>query len=341
MGPIPTGVTGAGPRPAAGMDRLQDAHRDEVGHHRRAADRHERERDPRHGRDAHRHPDVDEHLEEEREDDPSRHDRTVEVSRDGDHPEAAPHHEQVEEQQDCGAEEAALLGERREHEVGCVLRQIVEARLARLDDTTAVDPAGADRRDRLVDVVRQPAGIRVGIREPGQTRRLVRLEDLDPGRGQEPEDAEHQHGREPAEERQMQPANTRDEQHRGERGRVDEGRAEVGLEEDEEHRGRAERDRVRHGPHASELALTLDEEARDREHEEHLAELGRLELDRPQLDPALRAADRLREGENEDHAADREHVDDAPVTAIQRGVIAVATTSPTPPIAAAVACRTR
>ena len=49
----------------------------------------------------------------------------------------------------------------------------------------------------------------------------------------------------------------------------------------------------------------VDEEAGDREHEEHLAELGRLELDDAEVDPALRAADRLRGDEDDEHQRER------------------------------------
>ena len=53
------------------------------------------------------------------------------VARDGDHAQPAPDDEQVEQQQDRRADEAALLGERGEDEVGRVLGQVVEARLRR------------------------------------------------------------------------------------------------------------------------------------------------------------------------------------------------------------------
>ena len=174
--------------PAPRVDRLEHADRDEVRHHRRAADRDERQRDPRDGRDPHRHADVDEDLEEEREDDPSGDHRPVEVPRDGHHAEPAPDDEQVEEQEDRRAEEAALLGERREDEVRRVLGEVVEPRLAGLADAAPVDPAGADRGDRLVEVVREGRRVGVGVREPRQARRLVRLEHLDPRGRRHPDD---------------------------------------------------------------------------------------------------------------------------------------------------------
>ena len=83
--------------------------------------RDEGQRDAGHRRDAHRHADVDEDLEQEREHDPARDDRAEGVPRDRDHAQAAPDDEQVEAEQDRRADEAALLRERGEDEVGRVL----------------------------------------------------------------------------------------------------------------------------------------------------------------------------------------------------------------------------
>ena len=65
-----------------------------------------------------------------REDDAARDDGAVQVAGHGHHPQAPPDDEQVEEQQDRRPEEPALLGERREDEVGRVLGEVVEAGLA-------------------------------------------------------------------------------------------------------------------------------------------------------------------------------------------------------------------
>ena len=59
----------------------------------------------------HRHPDVDEDLEEQREDDAAGDDRRERIGCHRDDPHAAPEHEQVEQEQDRRADEAALLGE--------------------------------------------------------------------------------------------------------------------------------------------------------------------------------------------------------------------------------------
>ena len=66
---------------------------------------------------------------------------------------AAPEHEQVEREQERRADEAALLAERREHEVGAVLGQELQPRLRRVVDAAALHLAGADRDDRLLEVV--------------------------------------------------------------------------------------------------------------------------------------------------------------------------------------------
>ncbi len=116
----------------------------------------------------------------------------------------------------------------------------------------------------------------------------------------------------------MEPADAGEEQHRGERGRVHQRRPEVGLQEHEHHRRGREPDRCRDRAQPADPVLLLDEVAGDRNDEERLAELGRLELERPELDPALRPADGLREDEDEDHQRDRAAVDDAPVAPVER-----------------------
>ena len=93
------------------MDSLQDADHQQVRDHRASSDGDERQRDPRHRRDTHRHADVDEDLEHEGEDEPACDDRAVQIARDGDHPEPTPDDEEVEQEQDRRADEAALLGE--------------------------------------------------------------------------------------------------------------------------------------------------------------------------------------------------------------------------------------
>ena len=75
---------------------------------------------------------------------------------------------------------------------------------------------------------------------------------------------------------------------------------------------------LEHRPEEPELPMALGEEAGDREDEQELPELGRLELERADVDPALRAAHRLRERVDDHHQRERGSVDDAPVTPVQR-----------------------
>ncbi len=64
----------------------------------------------------------------------------------------------------------------------------------------------------------------------------------------------------------------------------------------------------------------VSEEARDCEHEEQLAELGGLELETAQLDPALRAARRVAEWEDEQHQEQSHRVDGLLCAAVSVGV---------------------
>ena len=98
-------------------------------------------------------------------DEPARDDGREWIACERDDAQTAPDDEQVEHQQESRAEEAALLGERREHEVGVMLRQEVERRLRRVVDAAAAELAGSDRVLRLRDVVGRPAGILGGLRK--------------------------------------------------------------------------------------------------------------------------------------------------------------------------------
>ena len=117
----------------------------------------------------------------------------------------------------------------------------------------------------------------------------------------------------------MEPAHAGEEQHRGERRAVDERGAEVGLEEDEGQRHETEAEGGQDRAEPRDPAAALDEEAGDREHEERLAELGGLELERPDVDPPLRAAHGLREHEDEQHEPDGGAVQRPPVALVDGG----------------------
>ena len=148
--------------------------------------------------------------------------------------------------------------------------------------------------------------------EPGG---LVRLEHLDARRREEPEhgdDGEDACGEQDGE---LPPAEPDEEQDREERRRVDERRPEVGLHEHEQDRQRAEPDHREDRPPLRGRADPVDDETGDGEHEQHLSELGRLELDHAEVEPALGAADRLGRDEDDDHERQGRRVDELPVPA--------------------------
>ena len=119
--------------------------------------------------------------------------------------------EQVEAEQQRRAEEAALLGERGEDEVGVVLGQVVQPRLRRTLDAAPVETARVNRRDRLRLVVGGTGRILLEIREV-EPRRLVGLEHLDADGGQEPDDARREQRDDADEESEMAPADSGDEE---------------------------------------------------------------------------------------------------------------------------------
>ena len=142
---------------------------------------------------------------------------------------------------------------------------------------------------------------RIRARVEGEARGLVRLEHLDARGGQQPEnggDCENAGGEQ---HRELPPAEADEEEDREERRRVHERGPEVGLHEHQEDRNRTEPDHREDRPPSRGRADAVDDEARDREHEEHLPELGRLELDDAEVEPALGAANRLGRDEDDDH----------------------------------------
>ena len=67
-------------------------------------------------------------------------------------------------------------------------------------------------------------------------------------------------------------------------------------------------------------ARALGEEAGDREHEQELPELGRLEREEADVDPARRAARGAADDEHDRDQADRPDEDRPPVAAVDVGV---------------------
>ena len=179
-----------------------------------------------------------------------------------------------------------------------MLGQVVELRLGRVVGAATVEAARSHRGDGLVDVVGRPARVDVRVHEPGQPLALVRLQDLDPGRRQEPEECARD---EPGDDRQhgeVPPRGPAEEERAQDDGRVDQRRAEVGLFEDQRHERRGEPDHAQRRPPLRQPVPALGDEPREHDDEDDLPELGRLEVEEADLDPAPRAAHLLGQDEH-------------------------------------------
>ena len=254
--------------------------------HRRAADGDERQGDPGHGRDADRHPDVDEDLEQEGEDDACRR-RSAERSRRPSRP-AAPARPQAGREQDTAAPGSRAARPTRRRRSRSRAPAGSRVRLGRLDYAAPVE---APEPTAVIDCgrVRLPCRVGVGVMKPGQPRRLVGLEHLGPGRRQAPEDPEHEGRAKDGQDRDVDPPRPRDEEDRAESRNVDERGARSGWRKTSsrrrEPRARPSRD-VRSSPTAANRRRGTPR-ARGRR---VLPELGRLKLEQADVDPALRAA---------------------------------------------------
>ncbi len=216
-------------------------------------------------------------------------------------------------------DEPVGLADDGEDEVGLVLGEEVQARLGRVGDAAAGLLPRADRDQRLVDVVGLVARIVRGIEEPGQALHLVGLEHVDAERRG---DREHERRREREQEDergQLLPRGAGHEQDRERDGDVHQPGAEVGLRDDDHRRDQREQ----HDPHRRAPLVqppgAVDGERPERHDQQDLPELGGLDLEERERDPAARPADRR-------HGVD-DHVerDDQPVQAVlvlaQPGVV--------------------
>ena len=115
------------------------------------------------------------------------------------------------------------------------------------------------------------------MREARQALLLIALEHVDPGGGAGPENADRHDHDETSEHREMAPRHSGHEEHRAERREVNECRAEVGLGEDEHDRQEAEPDDPQGRLPGAHDPLALGQQPGQRQHEEKLPELRRLE----------------------------------------------------------------
>ena len=115
--------------------------------------------------------------------------------------------------------------------------------------------------------------------------------------------------------RELPPRNACEEEDGGGGAPVEERAPEVRLLEDEHHRNRGQTD---DGPRDAPLAdppAAVGDEPREEEDEQDLAELGRLEVEGAERDPALGPAHALRERKDEQEEDDGQAVEDTAVTA--------------------------
>ena len=165
-----------------------------------------------------------------------------------------------------------------------------------------------------------PDGSRSGFVKPMSRSFWYGSSTSTPTSGSSDEHRQHRERRRRAEHEQVPPADAGDEEAGRDRGRVDERRAEVGLHEDEQDRHDREADGAEHDAQVAHAPAAVGEEAGEREDEEQLAELGRLELEEADVDPAPRAARLLREREHEQHQDDRRGVERPLQAAVAVGV---------------------
>ena len=140
---------------------------------------------------------------------------------------------------------------------------------------------------------------------------MVRLEHVDAGGGQPPQEREHDQEGDRRDRREVEPANAGGEHHGCERRGVHEGGADVRLEEHERDRARGHSHRGNRHAELADPLRAVDEEAGEEQREENLPELGGLEAEEAEVDPAARPARRGARNEHEDHHRERASVDHA------------------------------
>ena len=218
---------------------------------------------------------------------------------------AEDHDQRVEQEQRHRAHEAELLGERGEDEVGVLFGQEVQPGLGALHEAAPREAARAERDLGLGDVVAGAERVGVGVEEGEDAGELVFLDELPVGavrlddRGDEADAAGGGGGEVPE-------ADAGEEHHHPGAGEEQDRGAEVGLLEDEgdrqggQHQGQDEPERA--GDLGRVEAVVVGGERHD---ERDLHQLGRLELDRAEVDPALGAHADLAHHLDEDEECER------------------------------------
>ena len=165
-----------------------------------------------------------------------------------------------------------------------------------------------------------PLGSSDGFKKPVSRLTLVVLEHVDADRRADPQDERRDDRAEPEQDRDLRPARPGDEERRAEDRGVHDRRPEVGLQEDEQHRHRREPDRrSRRLPIVDPLA-SLGEERGEEQDEQELAELGRLEAEGADVDPAARVPDARPEDRGQHEHEEEQAVDEPVVLPPEAGV---------------------
>ena len=155
------------------------------------------------------------------------------------------------------------------------------------------------------------------MREARQALLLVALEHADARSRPCPEDADREEHDDHAEQSEVTPRHAGDEQHRAERREVDERGAEIGLGKDQQHGHEADPDDPEGRLPPGQVALALGQHPCERENEQELPELGRLEGEEAEADPASRAVRRVPDQQDEGDDNGRAREDRAPVAPVE------------------------
>jgi hypothetical protein len=270
------------------------------GHHRCAAVAHQRQRHADHREQAADHAGVDEDVHEEGEREArgeQARERVLHLRREV---HGAADDEQVQQHQHDQPEQAELLADHREDEVGVALGQVVELRLRTLHPALAEHAARADGDLRLDDVVARAERIVLRVEEGEHALALVVVQQwpADPGRAaREQRRATHEPGRQ-TRHHDHEPAADGDE-HGGAQVRLRGGEARGHGDDEGEHREAGEAGR--------QWPLMQIPRAQHRHGELH--DLGGLEADEAQVEPALRALADVAGDVDDEQQHDAEHVD--------------------------------
>ncbi len=256
---------------------------DHHGQHRGAAVGDQRQRHADHRHQPHHHGDVDEDVEEDRAGQAERQqpaEMVAAAQRDG---EAVAEDDHVDEDHPEPAQQAELLGQHGEDEVGLLLGQEVEVALRALQEAAAGDAAGAERDLRLQDVVAGAQRVAVRVEEGQHAALLVVVQQELPGQRDRGE-------AEDAAERELPHAHPGDEEHHDAADHQHAGGAEVRLLEHQRDRRKHHRGRNQQVDDAADI-LVADrmEVAGQRQHHADLHHLRGLQQKELEVDPAPRA----------------------------------------------------